>query len=134
MLAGPQATLIHTESMRIRTGRAALIALAVVIASCSDKDLLSPPVATVPQFATFAAAAIPSVRISEIHYDNVGTDAGESIEISGPAGMDVTGYQIVLYNGNGGASYNTQTLTGTIPATCGARGVIVVTYPVNGIQ
>jgi len=31
-------------------------------------------------------AAAQGVRISELHYDNVGTDAGEAVEISGPAG------------------------------------------------
>src|SRR5207248_646139 len=41
---------------------------------------------------------------------------------------------IILYNGTGGASYDTKTLSGQIPATCGARGVIVQTYPSNGIQ
>ncbi|HEY0479365.1 MAG TPA: DNA/RNA non-specific endonuclease [Kofleriaceae bacterium] len=69
-----------------------------------------------------------------MHYDNVGTDTGEAIEVSGPAGADVTGWQVVLYNGNGGASYNTQTLSGAFPATCGGRGVIVLSYPSNGIQ
>jgi DNA/RNA endonuclease G (NUC1) len=120
--------------MRIRTERAALIALAVVIASCTDSGLLGPGLSGIPQQATVAAAAMPSVRISEIHYDNVGGDVGEAIEVSGPAGLDLTGYQVVLYNGNGGASYNTQTLSGTIPATCGTRGVVVVTYAVNGVQ
>src|SRR5215510_4046892 len=84
--------------------------------------------------ATQQVSALPDVRFAELHYDNVGTDAGEAIEISGPAGADVTGWQVVLYNGNGGASYNTQTLTGAVPATCGARGVIVINYPSNGIQ
>ncbi|HEY6179682.1 MAG TPA: Ig-like domain-containing protein, partial [Kofleriaceae bacterium] len=77
---------------------------------------------------------MPSIRFAEIHYDNTGTDTGEAIEISGPAGADVTGWTIVLYNGNGGASYNTQSLSGTIPATCDTRGVIVINYPTNGIQ
>jgi DNA/RNA endonuclease G (NUC1) len=81
-----------------------------------------------------SAATPPAVRISELHYDNTGTDTGEAIEVSGPAGTDVTGWTVVLYNGNGGASYNTQTLSGTIPATCGTRGVLVLTYPSNGIQ
>lgn len=80
------------------------------------------------------AVTVPSVRFAELHYDNTGTDAGEAIEVSGPAGMDVTGWQVVLYNGNGGASYNTQTLSGAFPATCGTRGVLVINYPVNGIQ
>ena len=74
-------------------------------------------------------------RFSEIHYDNAGTDAGESIEVAGPAGTDLTGWQIVLYNGNGGVTYGTPAvLSGPIPATCGARGVMVVTYPSNGLQ
>src|SRR4051812_4350318 len=81
-----------------------------------------------------AVSAAPAIRLAELHYDNVGTDAGEAIEVSGPAGTDVTGWQVILYNGNGGASYDTKTLSGTIPATCGARGVLVINYPVNGIQ
>ena len=84
--------------------------------------------------ATQAVSALPDIRFAELHYDNTGTDAGEAIEVSGPAGADVTGWQVVLYNGTGGASYNTQTLSGTIPATCGARGVLVINYPSNGIQ
>lgn len=74
------------------------------------------------------------VRITEIHYDNSGSDSGEAIEIEGPAGTDVTGWSVVLYNGNGGAAYSTRGLTGTIAAACAGRGVIVVTYPANGIQ
>jgi DNA/RNA endonuclease G (NUC1) len=74
------------------------------------------------------------VRFSELHYDNTGTDAGEAIEISGPAGTDVTGWSIVLYNGSNSAVYDTDVLGGVIPATCGARGVVVLNYPANGIQ
>ena len=72
--------------------------------------------------------------LSEIHYDNTGTDAGEAIEITGPAGTDLTGWQVVLYNGNGGATYGARSLSGSIPAFCGSRGVVVLTYPANGIQ
>ncbi|HEY2804854.1 MAG TPA: DNA/RNA non-specific endonuclease [Gemmatimonadales bacterium] len=77
---------------------------------------------------------LPDTRFSEIHYDNVGTDANEAIEIEGTAGTDVTGWSIVLYDGNGGKVYNTTTLSGTIPATCAPRGVMVTNYAVNGIQ
>ena len=75
-------------------------------------------------------------RINEIHYDNAGTDAGEAIEIEGPAGADITGFSLVLYNGDvlSGAPYNTQTLSGVLPVSCGTRGVFVATYPSNGIQ
>jgi len=83
-----------------------------------------------------AATASPPVRFSELHYDNAGTDTGEAVEISGPAGTDLTGWTVVLYNGGGGASavYDTKVLSGALPATCGARGLVVVNYPANGIQ
>ena len=55
----------------------------------------------------FDARAQTSVFINELHYDNDGTDAGEAIEIAGPAGTDLTGWSLVLYNGNGGAPYTT---------------------------
>ena len=74
------------------------------------------------------------VRFNEIHYDNAGVDSGEAIEIEGPAGTDVTGYRIVLYNGNDGAPYNAQTLSGVLPSSCDGRGVLFVTYPLDGIQ
>ena len=74
------------------------------------------------------------MHFNEIHYDNAGTDAGEAIEVEGPAGTDLTGYSIVLYNGNGGVPYNTQTLNGVLPASCGTRGVVFVGYPQDGIQ
>ena len=53
--------------------------------------------------------------INEIHYDNAGADANEAIEIAGPAGTDLTSWSLVLYNGSGGADYDTVSLSGTIP-------------------
>jgi len=122
--------------MRHRIHAAATTLLALfALGACTPRDVLAPMAATTAAHGdVISAAAVPSVYISEIHYDNVGTDADESIEINGPAGTDLTGWQVVLYNGNGGTTYNTQTLSGTIPATCGTRGVIVVTYAVNGVQ
>ncbi len=73
-------------------------------------------------------------HVDEIHYDNVGVDTGEFVEIEGAAGASIAGMQIVLYNGNGGVPYNTTTLAGVLPASCGNRGVVVVTYPQDGIQ
>jgi predicted extracellular nuclease/cytoskeletal protein CcmA (bactofilin family) len=74
------------------------------------------------------------VFINEIHYDNTGTDADEAIEIAGPAGTDLTGWSIVLYNGANGASYDTDALSGTIPNLGSGFGVVVLNYPSNGIQ
>ena len=48
------------------------------------------------------AALAQSVFINEIHYDNVGGDVGEFVEIAGPAGTDLEGWSIVFYNGANG--------------------------------
>jgi 5'-nucleotidase len=80
--------------------------------------------------AALAAEVAAAPFLSEIHYDNVGADSGEAIEVEAPAGSDLTGWQIVLYNGNNGAAYGTRTLSGTVPAA----GVVVLTYPVDGVQ
>jgi predicted extracellular nuclease len=72
--------------------------------------------------------------INEIHYDNSGTDVGEAIEIAGPAGTDLTDWQIVLYNGSNGTAYRTTTLNGAIPPVDGSFGFVVIDYPTNGIQ
>jgi DNA/RNA endonuclease G (NUC1) len=77
---------------------------------------------------------LPDIRFSEVHYDNVGTDVGEALEIEGPAGTNLTGWSVVLYNGNGGTVYDTRVLTGTIPAMCDGRGVVVVRYQQDGVQ
>ena len=55
-------------------------------------------------------SAMAQVFINEIHYDNTGTDTGEAIEVAGPAGTDLTGWSLVLYNGSTGALYNTTAL------------------------
>ncbi|MEM6398541.1 MAG: hypothetical protein AAF741_19485, partial [Bacteroidota bacterium] len=56
----------------------------------------------------------PFVFVSEFHYDNGGGDVGEFIEVTGTAGFNLDGYSLELYNGNGGASYNTFDLSGNI--------------------
>lgn len=82
-----------------------------------------------------ATAASPTPFISEIHYDNDGTDAGELIEVQAAAGTDLAGWSLVLYNGTGGAPYNTRVLSGTVPAgDASGDGAVAFTYPSNGIQ
>lgn len=88
---------------------------------------------------TGVATIVPSTTfVSEIHYDNTGTDVGEAMEIEGDAGSSLNGWSLVMYNGTPNSStlgvYATVPLTGVIPATCGTRGVVVVPFPVNGIQ
>jgi hypothetical protein len=78
---------------------------------------------------------LPETRFSEIHYDNFGTDAGEAIELEGPAGTDLAGWRVVLYNGNGGTRYDSRTfLLATIPDNCDGRGVVLLQFAQDGIQ
>ncbi|NET61325.1 MAG: endonuclease [Symploca sp. SIO2E6] len=74
------------------------------------------------------------IFINEFHYDNSSTDVGEFIEIAGPAGSDLAGWSLVLYNGNGGTVYDTQNLSGIIPDQGNGFGTIAINYPTNGIQ
>jgi 5'-nucleotidase len=80
--------------------RKAAIALALVAGLLPVVALASPALAVGENFF-----------ISEFHYDNSGADAGEFVEVTGDAGDDLAGWSIVLYNGNGGASYNTINLS-----------------------
>ncbi|MEN8238984.1 MAG: ExeM/NucH family extracellular endonuclease [Actinomycetota bacterium] len=81
-----------------------------------------------------AASAAPAtgVFLSELHYDNASTDVGEFFEVTGDKGGDLVGWSVVLYNGNGGASYATINLTGTIPDEDGSQGAVAFLH--GGIQ
>ena len=118
----------------MRLARPTGIALGLLaLASCTvDRSVTSTELTRIG----VTAKAIPAERISEIHYDNTGTDAGEAVEVSFPVGTDITGWSIVLYNGSGGAVYDTDFLTGLPQTLCpgGARFVVTVAYPSNGIQ
>ncbi len=52
--------------------------------------------------------------VNEIHYDNDGEDVDEFVEIAGPSGLVLDGWQLVGYNGNGGRVYRTIDLAGTL--------------------
>ncbi len=80
----------------------------------------------------FFSTPIPPVFVNEIHYDNSSTDVDEAVEVAGPAGTDLTGWSIVLYNGNGGTSYNTTALSGTIPDQDAGYGTL--SFAISGIQ
>jgi DNA/RNA endonuclease G (NUC1) len=118
--------------MRIQIWSAALAALTLVAPACSENGLVAPGVPLAPSFTH--VTGLPQVRISEIHYDDAGTDANEFIEVSGPAGTDLTGWRIVLYNGSNGTVYDSDPLPSLIPNSCDGRGAVSITYLVNGIQ
>jgi 2',3'-cyclic-nucleotide 2'-phosphodiesterase (5'-nucleotidase family) len=82
--------------------------------------------------AVHTANAATPVFINELHYDNTGTDTGEAVEIAGPAGTDLSGWNLELYNGNGGASYDSISLSGTIPDQNGGYGTL--SFATAGLQ
>ncbi|WP_072297999.1 ExeM/NucH family extracellular endonuclease [Paracoccus sp. SM22M-07] len=73
-----------------------------------------------------------AIFINEFHYDNAGADEGEFIEIAGPAGTDLTGWSVALYNGNNGAMYGTLPLSGVLSDMGQGYGTLTVAAP--GIQ
>ena len=77
-----------------------------------------------------------NIFINEIHYDNSGADVNEAIEIAGTAGLDLTGYRLVLYNGSNtpGAAvvYATINLTGVIDNE--GQGFGAVSFAAVGLQ
>ncbi|MBK9654076.1 MAG: Ig-like domain-containing protein [Rhodanobacteraceae bacterium] len=85
--------------------------------------------------ALASVGAPAAVFINEIHYDNLGADAGEAIEVVATSGENLADYDIVLYNGNGGASYDTDAVpTGSALACGGSATGGVINYPVDGLQ
>ena len=74
-----------------------------------------------------------TVFINEIHYDNVGGDINEGIEIAGPAGTNLTGYEIRLYNGSTGETLSPIIrLTKVIPNQSDNMGTLW--FPASPIQ
>jgi len=79
----------------------------------------------------------PNAWINEIHYDNVGTDVNEMIEIviENAGTYSLSDFSVVLYNGGTGQSYNTTALnTFTAGQVSGNYSCFHYTYSVDGIQ
>lgn len=81
---------------------------------------------------TASSYADTQVFINEIHYDNAGADTGELIEVAGPAGTDLTGWNLVLYNGSVGTAYDDRALPASIPDLGNGFGAVGVF--ISGIQ
>jgi len=67
--------------------------------------------------------------ISEIHYENSGTDINERVEVTIPAECNCTSIEIVGYDGTTGMQYNSWTQTTTI-----SNSEQYITIPVPGIE
>jgi hypothetical protein len=68
--------------------------------------------------------------INEIHYENVGADDGEFVEVAVSAGTNLSGWTIYYYNGRNGEFYATSSLSGVAPSS----GVSVISVDQFGIQ
>jgi hypothetical protein len=73
-----------------------------------------------------------AVFINEIHYDNVGGDAGEGVELAGAAGQDLAGWSLQFYNGGNGSVYRNYALSGVFSDM--QQGMGFLAFAVNGIQ
>ena len=80
------------------------------------------------------AAVLPAVRFSELHYDNAGDDNDEQLEIEGPAGTNLSGWSVILYDVGSSTTpahvYDSRVLSGVIPASCGERGVVAIPFDI----
>lgn len=114
---------------------AALVCVALAVAAVSYLSIRSGRAAS-GESAPSPSLANPTstVFINEILYDINGTDTGEFIEVAAPAGTNMANYSIVLYNGSGGAVYDTDALSGTTTNQQGGYGTVSISYPSNGIQ
>ncbi|HMO03678.1 MAG TPA: Calx-beta domain-containing protein [Kiritimatiellia bacterium] len=61
---------------------------------------------------------------NELHYDNAGGDTNEGFEVAGPAGTDLSGYSVYLYDGTTLTTYSNIPLSGVIPDLSNGYGVI----------
>ena len=93
--------------------------------------LIAAPLA-VASSASAVSAEDSTIFVNELHYDNDGSDADELVEVAGPAGTDLSGWSLVLYNGSNGAVYDTEALSGVISDQQGGYGTL--SFPVTGIQ
>ncbi|MBK7149691.1 MAG: lamin tail domain-containing protein [Bacteroidetes bacterium] len=88
-------------------------------------------------YSTAQSVVIPNVWINEIHYDDLGTDGNEGFEVAGTAGTNLHCFEVWLYTGPTPASavsYDTITLSGTLPAQYCGIGTAWFGLPVNGIE
>ena len=69
-------------------------------------------------------SGISEIWINEFHYDNVSSDVGEFVELAGTAGIDLSDYEIILYNGGDSDEYGSITLFGVLPDEVNGFGAL----------
>lgn len=108
----------------VLVGSAAYVDEAVVNGELYDYAVVAVDLAGNESPASFPADAMPNgvglcagaLRpwINEIHYDNVGSDIGEGVEVAGPAGTSLVGWRVVAYDGATGFPTLNLSLSGSI--------------------
>ncbi len=73
------------------------------------------------------ASSQATLFINEFHYDNAGMDVNEGVELAGTAGLDLSGYQLLLYNGSNGTVYSEILLKGVIADQENGYGAVFFT-------
>jgi predicted extracellular nuclease/endonuclease I len=83
-----------------------------------------------------SSAQATSVFINEIHYDNIDGDLAELVEVAAPAGTNLSGMTVVLYNGSSSQlkPYSTLNLSGVVGDRSNGYGFVTVNGPSSGIQ
>lgn len=91
--------------------------------------------------SSFDTPVIPNAWINELHYDNVGVDNGEFVEIvieNVGQYVPITDFMVTLYNGSDGAAYSNFDIDPEGPSitgdTVGDFSFYAYTFPSNGIQ
>ena len=67
------------------------------------------------------------VFMNEIHYDNLGNDQDEGVELTGLAGVSITNWRLVAYSGADGSKYSTTWISGTFSEGASGHGFLWVT-------
>jgi hypothetical protein len=86
---------------------------------------------------TVNAPPPPNAWFNEIHYDNVGTDVNEFIEVvvENTSSYNLANFKVELYNLTGGVVYDTKSLTDfTVGATFGNFTFYTYNYTVNSLS
>ena len=81
----------------------------------------------------FGVAQAQNAWINELHYDNIGTDAGEFVEIviENPGSYALSDFAITLYNGNSGGLYDSQTVDNFTVGTVSGNFTIYTWMPAS---
>ena len=74
---------------------------------------------------------LPSIWVNELHYENIGTDANEFVELAGPAGTNLNGWTLMGYDGATGQVYGTWPLSGVLPNEGAGYGALAFKAPLQ---